>query len=73
MHMIRLATIGSNWITEKFIDAALQTQQYQLAAIYSRDIDKARQFAQKYNIDVIYDDLIQLANDTKILVLFMMI
>ena len=70
MHMIRLATIGSNWITEKFIDAALQTQQYQLAAIYSRDIDKARQFAQKYNIDVIYDDLIQLANDTNIDVVY---
>ena len=68
--MIRLATIGSNWITEKFIDAALQTQQYQLAAIYSRDIDKARQFAQKYNIDVIYDDLIQLANDTNIDVVY---
>ena len=68
--MIRLATIGSNWITEKFIDAALQTQQYQLAAIYSRDRDKARQFAQKYNIDVIYDDLIQLANDTNIDVVY---
>ena len=68
--MIRLATIGSNWITEKFIDAALQTQQYQLAAIYSRDIDKARQFAQKYNIDVICDDLIQLANDTNIDVVY---
>ena len=68
--MIRLATIGSNWITEKFIDAALQTQQYQLAAIYSRDRDQARQFAQKYNIDVIYDDLIQLANDTNIDVVY---
>ena len=68
--MIRLATIGSNWITEKFIDAALQTQQYQLAAIYSRDRDKAHQFAQKYNIDVIYDDLIQLANDTNIDVVY---
>ena len=70
MHMIRLATIGSNWITEKFIDAALQTQQYQLTAIYSRDINKARQFAQKYNVNVIYDDLIQLADDTNIDVVY---
>lgn len=68
--MIKFATIGSNWITEKFIDAALQTGQYQLTAIYSRDINKARQFAQKYHVETFYDDLTQLANDRNIDVVY---
>lgn len=59
--MIKLATIGTNWITEKFIDAALQTKQYQLTAIYSRDINKANELAKKYQVNTVFDKLTELA------------
>ena len=39
--MIRLAVIGTNWITDQFIEAALKTEQYLLAGVYSRSIEKA--------------------------------
>lgn len=64
--MIKLAIVGTNWITDKFIEAALQSQKYQLSAVYSRSIDKAQLFAQKYHIDIIYTDLVRLAKNTQI-------
>jgi len=43
--MINLAVIGTNWISEKFIEAAKQSHQFQLSAIYSRHIEHAKNFA----------------------------
>lgn len=68
--MIRLATIGTNWITEKFIDAALQTKQYQLTAIYSRDIHKADALAKKYQVKTVFDQLTQLAQYSNVDVVY---
>lgn len=34
--MINLGIIGTNWITDQFVQAAHETGQYQLAAVYSR-------------------------------------
>lgn len=34
--MIKLGTIGTNWITKMFIEAALQTGEYELTKVYSR-------------------------------------
>ncbi|EGU32031.1 NAD-dependent oxidoreductase [Vibrio ichthyoenteri ATCC 700023] len=64
--MIRLAVIGTNWISDQFIEAALFTQRYQLSAIYSRSIQSAQQFALKYqtqsNTPLLFDDLQKLAD-----------
>lgn len=59
--MIKLAVIGTNWITDKFIEGALQTGLYQLTAVYSRDEKKAQEFAEKYNVNQLFTDLNQLA------------
>ncbi|MBU2899161.1 Gfo/Idh/MocA family protein [Vibrio hepatarius] len=59
--MIRLAIVGTNWITDQFIEAALKTEKYQLVAIYSRSLDKARGFAEKYESLALYDDFDSLA------------
>lgn len=59
--MIRLAVIGTNWITDQFIDAALQSDEYQLVAVYSRHIESARVFADKYDSPQLFDDLDALA------------
>ncbi|PSW13482.1 oxidoreductase [Photobacterium rosenbergii] len=60
--MIRLGVIGTNWITDRFISAALSTGQYQLAAVYSRKLEKAAEFASKYGQVECYDSLDDLAN-----------
>lgn len=60
--MIRLGVIGTNWITDRFISAALSTGQYQLTAVYSRTLDKASEFASKYGQVECYDSLDDLAN-----------
>lgn len=65
--MIKFAVIGSNWISEKFIQGTLnppqgQSQALQLSAVYSRDINRAKAFAETFSISECYDDLDELAN-----------
>lgn len=51
--MINLGIIGTNWITDQFVQAAHETGQYQLAAVYSRRLETAQKFGEKYG-DVEY-------------------
>ena len=46
--MIRIGTIGTSVITDDFIHALKQVEDYQLVCVYSRDEEKARLFAQKH-------------------------
>ncbi|MEZ9174663.1 oxidoreductase [Vibrio kanaloae] len=64
--MIKFAVIGTNWITQKFVQAAHDTQSMQLGAVYSRNLDSAAQFAQEFNVKTNYDSLEALANDSTI-------
>lgn len=40
--MIRFAVVGTNWVTERFIDAAHESGKLTLSAVYSRRIEQAR-------------------------------
>lgn len=55
--MIRFGIIGTNWITEDFIDAARRLGDFALTAVYSRTEATGRQFADKHGIDHVYSDL----------------
>ena len=55
--MIRLGVIGTNWITDRFLDAAHQTGELKLTAVYSRTEEKAKQFADKYEVETIFTRL----------------
>ncbi|GHA58149.1 Gfo/Idh/MocA family protein [Photobacterium aphoticum] len=59
--MIRLGIIGTNWITDQFIRAALSTGQYTLNAVYSRSLETATQFAEKYQVSNCFDKLDEMA------------
>lgn len=59
--MIRFATIGTNWITDRFIEAAAQIEDFKLNAVYSRTEKKAFNFAEKYNIDNYFSNLEEMA------------
>ncbi|WP_427813860.1 Gfo/Idh/MocA family protein [Enterococcus sp. 22-H-5-01] len=51
--MINLGIIGTNWITDQFVQAAHETGNYQLSAVYSRKLATAQKFSEKYG-DVEY-------------------
>ncbi len=55
--MIKLGIIGTNWITQQFIDAANLTKKYKLVTIYSRHSVTAKKFAYKNHVDEIFTEL----------------
>lgn len=61
--MLNLATIGTSWITEQFIEACEISKKYNLHAIYSRTKEKADQWAEKHGAKYGTDDLGQLFSD----------
>jgi len=59
--MIRFAVIGTNWITERFIDAAHESGKMKLTAIYSRNLEQAQAFGANYPVEHFFDSLDALA------------
>ena len=56
--MIRFGIIGTGFITDHFIKSAQKTSAFKLSAIYSRSIEKATSYGEKYSEDIKYfDDL----------------
>lgn len=58
---MNLATIGTSSITEQFINAVLESDGLYLKAIYSRNLDKASRFANKHEVDLVFNQLEELA------------
>jgi len=57
VEIMRFGIIGTNWITDKLLDAGSQIENFELTAVYSRTEEKAREFADKYNVKNIFTDL----------------
>ncbi|UDM32423.1 Gfo/Idh/MocA family protein [Lentilactobacillus laojiaonis] len=55
--MIKLGIIGTNWITQQFIDAIKLSDQYQLTTVYSRSMEHATEFGKHNGATEFYDDL----------------
>lgn len=55
--MFNIATIGTSWITEQFIEAVKMNQNFHLRAVYSRSIEKAETLIKKHEGDYASDDL----------------
>jgi len=64
--MIKLATVGTGWITESFIQAAKLSEQYQLVGVYSRNEENAKKFANQYNASNYFTDLEEMAKNEEI-------
>ena len=58
---MNLGTIGTSMITEAFINAVLESEGLHLKAIYSRNLDKASRLANKYDVDLVFNQLDELA------------
>ncbi len=62
-----LGTIGTNWITKQFIQAAKQTGQFQLAAVYSRHEATGQKLVDAFGQGRVYTDMAQfLASDVEV-------
>lgn len=64
--MIKFGVIGTNWITDAFIQGASLNDDFKLNAVYSRTEERAKSFAEKYNVDNIFTDLNQMAKSSVI-------
>lgn len=59
--MLKFGCIGTSWITEAYVDGALDSGLWELTAIYSRSREKGLRFGEKYGVSNVYTDLIQMA------------
>ncbi|HEY5584325.1 MAG TPA: Gfo/Idh/MocA family oxidoreductase [Ruminiclostridium sp.] len=64
--MMKFATIGTNSITDSFIQAAQLCEEFKLSAVYSRSKSRASEYAAKYEVQKSYDSLEGLACDKDI-------
>jgi predicted dehydrogenase len=66
--MLTFGIIGTNWITESFVECAQATSKWKLTAVYSRKEETAKEFAAKYKGQEVTTctDLDTLANDTNL-------
>lgn len=64
--MIRFGIIGTNVITDSFIEAGRKLENFQVTAVYSRTSDRAAAFAQKYNIAHTFIDISEMASSNEI-------
>ncbi|SDZ22676.1 Predicted dehydrogenase [Evansella caseinilytica] len=55
--MVRFGIIGTNWITERFLDAAKDVDGFVLSAVYSRKQETAAAFAGKYHVTATYTSI----------------
>ena len=55
--MLKLGIIGTGAISHHFIEAAHASGQYQLAAVYSRNLETAEQFARRYSNVQLFDQI----------------
>lgn len=64
--MLRFGIIGTSWISKSFIEAGQKLEDFKLNAVYSRNIEKAKEFGLNYKIENYYDDLEKMAKDKTI-------
>ncbi|MER2063716.1 MAG: Gfo/Idh/MocA family oxidoreductase [Alkalibacterium sp.] len=70
MTKLGLGTIGTSIITEQFIEAAQASGDYSYQAVYSRHMDKAEAFKERYGAVKAYDDFAAFLNDESIAVIY---
>lgn len=64
--MVRLACIGTNFITDWLMEGVQELDGIELTAVYSRTMEKGKEFADKYGAKKVYDNFEELAKDPDI-------
>lgn len=63
---IRYGVIGTNWITEAFIQAANEIPEFKLTAVYSRTKKKGTEFAAKFNQIQVFTEVGEMAKSPEV-------
>ena len=63
---MNIATIGTSWITESFIDSSRYIDNVSVYSVYSRSEDKAKAFAEKNKVNKFYFSLEKMLSDENI-------
>lgn len=66
---LKLAIIGTNWITNSFVQSGHESKRFQLVAVYSRSLDTARNFISETSVKdassvKTYDNLDSMLSDS---------
>ena len=69
--VLRLGIIGTNWITNQFVDAAIKTELYQMTGVYSRTLEKAKAFGEPYGATVFQTDMDAYVNHPELDVIYL--
>ena len=64
--MVRFGIIGTNFITETFLEGAALCPEFKLEAVYSRTLERGREFGEKYGAPHIFTDLDEMIESGKI-------
>lgn len=59
--MVRFAVIGINFVTDSLLEAGSECEGFKAQAVYSRTMERAKEYAEKYGIEDCYDSLEDLA------------
>lgn len=59
--MVKFAVIGTNFVTDSFMEAGSRCKGFKVQAVYSRTMNRAKEYAGKYGIEECYDSLEALA------------
>lgn len=63
---MKFGIIGTNFITERFLEGTKEIEEFHLEAIYSRTEEKGRRFAEKYGVSKVYTSLEAMAGDPEV-------
>lgn len=63
---MNFAIIGTNFISDRFCEAAASVSEVKIVAVYSRGADTGRAFAEKHGIDKVYTNLDEMLSDSDI-------
>lgn len=66
MKSINVCIIGTNFISDRFAEAVIESGALNLFAVYSRSLDTGKAFADKYGIERVYNSLDKMLNDAEI-------
>lgn len=60
--MLNFGVIGTGWITEAYVDGAIDSKLWQLTAIYSRSYQQGISFGKKYGVSNIFTNIDEMAS-----------
>lgn len=64
--VVRFGIIGTNWITDQFIQEAKTHPHFELTAVYSRTEKRAKEFAEKHGIKLLFTNISEMAKSDEI-------